>query len=68
MLASMACRVRRARAIIPCSVSGTRAAGRGHHLVDPELEVGAQQVNGYRVPVRAADLLDAIPPLDRKRT
>ena len=39
-----------------------------HHLVDPELEVGAQQVNGYRVPVRTADLLDAIPPLDRKRT
>jgi hypothetical protein len=32
-----------------------------HHLVDPEPEVGAQQVDGYRVPVRAADLLDAIP-------
>jgi hypothetical protein len=39
-----------------------------HHLVDPEPEVGAQQVDGYRVPVRAADLLDAIPLLDRKGT
>jgi len=32
-----------------------------HHLVDAEPEVGAQQVDGYRVPVRVADLLDVIP-------
>ncbi len=37
-----------------------------HHLLDPEPEVGPEQVDGHRVAVRAADLLDASSPLDRE--